>query len=321
MAGPFAHLMTVDRIVRTTPDLLDEYGAKVRYVLEKHTNFCQLGAVSPDLPSIDFLHPGSRYWANIMHYWNTADVLRKGVAWFAGRDLSDPNDQKALAWLFGYAAHVVTDLTVHPVLAASGFPYAEQPFEHRMCEVNQDAYIFRELNGTDPETVGFIENCGIGSCCDPSDDGRVFPAVRALWLHCLADIDLAQVQMKEGAITPNVPPTPDAWFSTYTTREAEFLEHHGGFILYLRGLVDSEAISLPPIDHVNVDKYIKNLKTSSLNPTDYDTVFASAVDNVRRTWRELSASFEAHDQTLFTLNNADMDTGIVDGTETQVFPA
>lgn len=321
MAGPFAHLMTVDSIVRTTPDLLDEYGATVRFVLEKHLNFCELGAVSPDLPSIDFLHPGSKYWANIMHYWKTADVLRKGVSWFAGKDLADPSDQKALAWLFGYAAHVVTDLTVHPVLVASGFPYAEKPFDHRLCEVNQDAYIFRKLKGTDPETVAFIENCGISSCNDPSGDGKVFPAVRALWLYCLADIDLAQVHMKEGAITPNVPPTPDAWFSTYTTREAEFLEHHGGFILFLRGLVDAEALSLPPIDKVDVDKYISNLKTASLTPTDYDTVFASAVENVRRTWRELSAAFEARNQTLFTLNNADMDTGCIDGSDAQVFPA
>ena len=52
----------------------------------------------------------------------TARSIRSGVTYFASVDLSvkNENDLRALAWLFGYSAHVATDLAVHPVPASSG---------------------------------------------------------------------------------------------------------------------------------------------------------------------------------------------------------
>ena len=108
-------------------------GQIVRYAVEKFQNFCELGAVSPDLPYLDLLQSNSKGWANVMHYWKTADIVRAGVSWFAARNVEagDPEALRALAWFFGYSAHVATDPTVHPVLAASGFAYATNPSGHR----------------------------------------------------------------------------------------------------------------------------------------------------------------------------------------------
>jgi hypothetical protein len=173
-------------------------GEIARYAITKNKNFCELGSVSPDLPYLDFLSGNSKGWANVMHYWKTADIIRSGVSYFAGKNLEDGDKLRALAWFFGYAAHVATDLTVHPVLAASGYPYATNPKGHRLCELNQDAYIFRKLNSEDPDDVRYIENCGIGSCGGPNDPAKLYPAVRELWTQCLSCISPPEVHMENG---------------------------------------------------------------------------------------------------------------------------
>ena len=212
MAGAFAHMLAVDEVCEDLDFLADlgHMGEVARYALEKNLNFCELGAVSPDLPYLDLLHGNSTGWANVMHYWKTADIIRSGAAYLSGKNLTEgsPDALRALAWLFGYSAHVATDLTVHPVLAASGYPYATNPFWHRYCELQQDAYIFKKVHQMEARDLRPIEQCGLDSCCDPSDSAKLHPAIRDLWLHCLSGISPAEVHMANGSPGPNI--CPDA---------------------------------------------------------------------------------------------------------------
>jgi hypothetical protein len=290
------------------------------YAVTKNKNFCELGSVSPDLPYLDFLNANSKGWANVMHYWKTSDIIRSGVLYFADKNLEvrDDNVLRALAWFFGYAAHVATDLTVHPVLAASGYPYATNPTGHRLCELNQDAYIFRKLNGEDPDDVRYIENCGIGSCNDPNDPEKLHPAVRKLWLNCLSFISPPEVRMENGVAGPVSCPTPDVWFADYTKRVGEFVERGGGFVLLFRDILEKAGACLPESGEVDM-KYITNLKTPTNQTVDYDTVFAMTLANVRKTWLELVSTLAAPDQNVFALKNADLDTGEADDDKKQVF--
>jgi hypothetical protein len=146
---------------------------------------------------------------------------------------------------FGYSAHVATDLTVHPVLAASGLSYATNPTGHRYCELNQDAYIFRKINGEDTGDIRYIENCGLSSCRDPNADDKLHPAIRELWLHCLSKVSLSDVHIKNGSIGPTSEPTPDVWFHDYTKRVGEFVEQGGGFVLFFRDILESKGVCLP----------------------------------------------------------------------------
>ena len=75
-----------------------------------------------------------------MHYERTGDMVKAGIEFIRG--LSGEEKRKALAWLFGYTAHVITDATIHPVVELKVGPYAENKTDHRICEMNQDAYIF-----------------------------------------------------------------------------------------------------------------------------------------------------------------------------------
>jgi len=314
--------MSVVDELRHKPDLLSNAGRTgeiVRYAVRLFANFCELGSVSPDLPFLDIFHRGSKGWGNVMHYWKTADIIRNGVAWFATRDMRDPNTQRALSWLFGYAAHVATDLTVHPVLVASGYAFATNPSGHRQAELHQDAYIFRKLHGAEAADVSYIENCGIASCGDPDDPDKVHPAIRELWRNCLADISPDQVQFTNGATPlPTGSPAPDAWYHDYTTRQAEFAELGGGFVFFFRDVIEEIGLSLPASQKVDVEKYIKNLKTPTGESTNYDEVFSIAQDNVHRVWRKLCVANDGRNRQLFALENADLDTGLTDGDHTQI---
>jgi hypothetical protein len=322
MAGAFAHMSVADSLC-DEPDFLaseGRIGQIVRFATEGYKNFCELGSVSPDLPYLDFFHANSKGWANVMHYWKTSDIIRSGISYFAGKNLEvrDEDTLRSLAWLFGYSAHVATDLTVHAVLAVSGYPYATNPTGHRLCELNQDAYIFKKLKGEEASDVRYIENCGIASCADPDHPGRLHPAVRELWLSCLSGISPAQVHIENGEPGPTSDPTPDVWFNDYTKRLGEYVEQGGGFVLFFRDILEKEGVCLPESGEVDM-KYITDLKTPTNQPTNYDAVIDMTLANVRSTWLQLCAALAARDQTVFALKNADLDTGAADDDKKQIF--
>ena len=295
-------------------------GQIARFAIEEYKNFCELGSVSPDLPYLDFLNSSSKGWANVMHYWRTGDIIRSGIEYFASRDLETRDDDtlRTLAWLFGYAAHVATDLTVHAVLAVSGYPYATNPTGHRHCELNQDAYVFKKLNGEEASDVRYIENCGIDSCNDPDQPEHVHPAIREAWRSCLSCIWPCEVNMVNGASGPTADPTPDVWFEHYTTRLGKYVEQGGGFVLFFRDFLESEGVCLPPSGEVDM-KYITELKTPTGQATNYDEVFEMTLTHVRTTWLQPCAALAAGNQNVFVLKNADLDTGEADDDKKQVF--
>ena len=299
---------------------LGRAGEIIQYAIEDRLKFCELGSVGPDFPFLDFEHPNSKAWANVMHYWRTSDILRAGVSFIASKNLEVPDDGtlSAIAWLFGYSAHVATDLTIHPVLVASGYPYATNTFGHRYCELQQDAYMFRKLKHVDAPDARYIENCGIGFCNDPSDPDKLHPAVGELWLQCLSCISPSQVHIENGSPGPTSDPTPDVWFHHYTKRLGEIVEQGAGFILFFRDFLETEGLCLPKSGEVEM-KYITELKTATGEDTNYDAVFESALNNVRSTWEELARAIAAKDQTLFVLKNANLDTGEADDNRQQVF--
>jgi hypothetical protein len=201
---------------------------------------------------------------------------------------------------------------------ASGYPYATIPFGHRYCELQQDAYIFQTIHKMEARELRPIEQCGLDSCCDSGDFSKLHPAVRDLWLHCLSGITPGEVHMENGSEPPTADPTPDAWFHHYTKRLGEFVEQGGGFPIFLHGPLVAEAISLPLFKDVEM-KYITQLKTPPGQDIDYDTVFSMTLDNIRSTWIQLARAIGAKDQTVFALNNADLDTGKMDDNGNQVF--
>jgi hypothetical protein len=313
MAGTFAHITLVDSICQDadTLDSIITLTPAMKRALMQFTNFCELGAVSQDTPYLKLLSADSACWANVMHYWKTADFIRRAVPYVNALDFQHPPIKKCLAWLFGYTAHIVTDLTVHPVINLRVGPYEQNKLQHRLCELNQDVYIFHKLGFGDVSTAEYIENCGIGSCADAADDDKLDPAIRKLWCYCLEGYPLESIQMKNGLPAPDGPPDPDEWFAHYVDMIDKFAEEGGRFPYLMRECVEAEGLVYPQLNEVD-QTFIQNLKTPDGTTASYDQVFERARQNVLATWGNLGAALDAGDQSLFTLPNGDLDTGFAD---------
>ncbi|MFI5296362.1 MAG: zinc dependent phospholipase C family protein [Thermodesulfovibrionales bacterium] len=145
MPGSYAHLTMVG-IARTRNSLeaIDGFPREGIDAAGSYLKFLELGAVSPDYPYLDITSGDSKKWADAMHYTHTGDTVCAAAAMV--RELPPGDDKlKCLAWLMGFAAHVVGDMCIHPVIQLKVGPYAQHATPHRRCEMHQDAFIFPRL--------------------------------------------------------------------------------------------------------------------------------------------------------------------------------
>ena len=116
MPGAYAHITLVNEL--RTParlDRLPDFPDAAKRAVMRHFKFCELGAVSPDYPYLALLDGGAAGWADRMHYERTGEMIAAGAREVAAM-LPGVERDRALAWLLGYAAHVATDMTLHPVV-------------------------------------------------------------------------------------------------------------------------------------------------------------------------------------------------------------
>ncbi len=158
MPGAYAHIAVVNDAQKRAgsaglrDDTLVSLGLFLKYA--------ELGAVSPDYPYLT-LKRGQKKWADAMHYTRNASLLRAGVA--AVTKLPPDLQSKATAWLLGFAAHMTTDMTIHPVVELRVGPYKGNEGEHRRCEMHQDAFIFGKGEQSTAKTR--VDSRSLPICC------------------------------------------------------------------------------------------------------------------------------------------------------------
>ncbi len=311
MAGTFAHITLVDSLCQNADalDTISSLTTKMKRALMQSVNFCEFGAVSQDTPYLKLLCADAARWANVMHYWQTTEFIRRAIPYVNALDFRRTDTQKCFAWLFGYTAHIVTDFTVHPVINLRVGPYEQNKLRHRVCELNQDVYIFHKLGFGDVSTAEYIKRCGIESCADEADDDKLDPDIRKLWCYCLEGFPPGSIKMKDGLPAPKDPPDPDEWFAHYVGMIDKFAEEGGKFPWLCREIIGSKGLVYPQLNEVD-QTFIQNLKMPDSTTADYDYVFEQAQQNIMKSWCELGAALDAGDQSLFTLANGDLDTGL-----------
>ena len=195
MAGAYAHITVVNHAQKLARTALRS--AEVKYALAMNLRYLELGAVSPDYP---YLATGQSHWADDMHCTRNASLLKSGIANL--QQLAGIERERATGWLFGFASHMATDMTVHPVVERLVGPWQDNKAAHRQCEMHQDAFIFQKLDLGD---VGLTEHLrsGIASCVDPDDRNKLDPTIAGLWLQMLRDT----YPMNDGRPRP----APDGW--------------------------------------------------------------------------------------------------------------
>jgi hypothetical protein len=187
MSGGYTHItlaqLAVEEVRNRREGLLHNDAKKALGYWKK---FCIIGAVAPDYPYLDLLGSNSSAWADAMHKGHALAFLRDGVIKI--RDMTDDHvRQKCMAWLFGFAAHVATDGTIHPVVNLKVGPYEQNKTEHRRCEMSQDVCAHSLLN------MGALDfnrqiSTNVDDTSDAWDRDRVDSDVAQLWRDLLIGI-------------------------------------------------------------------------------------------------------------------------------------
>jgi hypothetical protein len=296
MPGAYAHITLVN--LARDINRLETADVPIRAIqaVLGHLGFCELGAVSPDYPYLHIGLNGSKRWADLMHYERTGEPIKKGIEF--ARSLNPLDKAPVAAWLMGYAAHVVADVTIHPVVEMRVGEYATHSQAHRICELNQDAYVFRRLNLDD---VGRSEhlNSGIWRCCDAPDSGKLDRSIFSTWEQMLSMSYPDEFKTNK--------PDIHAWHAGFK-RSVDLAEEGYRMPLFARHLAVDCGITYPAVDDIDYS-YIKDLETPD-GAMDYDQLFDKAIANVVAMWSVIGKALYEDDQAYRTkIGNWNLDTG------------
>ncbi len=307
MPGTFAHMTFVNAVRSESLEAIPGLDGETREAIGLFLNFCELGSVSPDYPSLTVFDKGAACWANVMHYYATADFVRDCIRHLTEHPPADPLDrQRCIAWLFGYAAHLVADLAVHPVIAERVGCYEGHEALHRRCELHQDVYIFDRIMGEDVCSAEYLRRAGIMTC---AENGALNPAVASLWSSVLNVIPRADLELKLGPKSPTKDPDPNLWHKWFTGLIDNVAEEGRRLPALVRRLGEDELY--PQLQDVD-PTFIDDLKTPSGERTSYLAIVDRVRENIIRYWGELGTAVQEKNPRLFTLPNADLDTGVAE---------
>ena len=274
MPGAYAHITAVN-VARERMDKHPDFPDEGKAIAASWLKFCELGAVCPDYPYLAIAE-GRRAcaWADAMHWDRTGDRIKAGIRTLAPMPPSPARD-KSLAWLLGFTAHVLMDVTVHPVVGIKvGQPYEEHKKEHRTCEMHQDTYIFESRLNLGIHYANHLKS-GICSCSDPADEDRIDPDVFYVWNEMFKDVDMA-LYVENG---PNI----HGWHDCFEDIVGHIADSR--LVALARhiapGVLDG---SVYPLAEDVEDQYIKNLEVPGGQRMTYDAIFDKGVANVLRAW-------------------------------------
>ena len=296
MSGAYAHLTMVN-LLRATKHIENRlhFSNPAAAALLSNLKFCELGAVSPDYPYLAIADGDSAKWADTMHWTRVGDTLKAGVAAVSAMD--GEGRRKAFAWLLGYAAHVATDTTIHPVVNLKVGPYAQNKADHRRCEMNQDAWIWQRMN---LGGVGLSEHLrnGLSRC---ATGGIVDAAVKTTW-----EAMLRTVHAQEFAGNP---PQIDKWHAAFDLMVNKIGEEGNKLKPLARHVAVNLGLTYPLYAEVD-QAFIKDLKVPGNRTMHYDQLFEHAMESVSVVWVAIEKAVFRGDQSgLAAIDNWNLDSG------------
>ncbi|HEY5993354.1 MAG TPA: zinc dependent phospholipase C family protein [Gallionellaceae bacterium] len=296
MSGGYVHITLVQEAIEEAiyrrPGLLHD---DARRALGLWKKFCIVGAVSPDYPYLDITSSDSAAWADSMHKEHALELLRSGIAKLRGME-NDNVRQKCMAWLFGFASHVATDGTIHPIVNIKVHgAYEQHKTEHRRCEMSQDVYAQRRLN------LGAISynrqiSYNIINCSDGDNDHRMDPDVAQLWQDMLTSI-------YAGHPAPQIHDWHRAMrimmsLAQSSTKLVPFMRH-----------VAANAALVYPDDPDQ--QYIQDLSTPFAGKTmGFEEIYRKAFGNTLDLWGWMSLSLQNRPSVLDALASWSLDSGV-----------
>jgi hypothetical protein len=303
MAGTFTHFLIAEEALERARGLpsTDPLCA-VSARLNQRKCFLLQGAISPDYPFLaERLPPGLRAvgnWGNRMHSENTGAVVDAGLKLLCLR-AGDEHDT-CLAWLWGYATHLVADTVIHPIvnLAVGGVaPFTET--EHGECEITQDTWIFDRIRGCGiaQGSAEYVQS--LRDCSDPTDPDSVNPFIHGFWRDCLKAAHPVSGATKQEFQLAYASIVPHAWHRALLAL-LPVAAKPGGVLRYVGGIVHLrermyDKLSRVPDDHL--ERYVRQLDSPDGShgtaSVTFERVFSRAVDQTVVMWQRMAKDLES----------------------------
>lgn len=298
MSGGYTHItlaqLAIEEVCFRREGLLHD---DAKMALMKWKKFCIVGAVAPDYPYLDITDSNSCAWADVMHKGHAVALLQNGVARI--RNMADIDlRQKCMAWLFGFATHVVTDGTIHPVVNLKVGPYEQNKTEHRRCEMSQDVYAQRRLN------LGALDfnrqiSTNVADTSDVDNPDRMDADVARLWEDLLLAV--------YSGMNPQLgSPKIDDWHSAMH-RMMKLGESGNVLFPFARHVAVDQGLVYPVAPET---QYINRLAVPGGLTMDFEEIFQKAFNNIVELWGWLALSLQGKGSPLDTLTSWSLDTGM-----------
>lgn len=302
MAGTFTHWMVAEealdqgqRVLEEIPNFWDIF---------ELNHFVCLGAVGPDYPYLTELEASIlkvHSWADRMHYENTGDFVRHGIANIGKQRGIALNI--CLAWLCGFVTHLITDSVIHPVVQAIVGPYIFNKTEHRHCELIQDTYIFHDRKEIELRYSGYAELFKM--CSDSADENQLNPDLKEYWTqtlkltHPTAAAHFDKIE-------------PDKWHKNFLSRIGSAAHPEPIF----RHFEEEKNLAYKRTSEITADerlKFIDKVMLPGGRTGEFKKdAFNKAVNTVIHTWSRLLDDIKNKnpDGTVDYIKNWNLDTGV-----------
>jgi len=306
MPGSYTHITLIEELTSGNSLNNMKFSSQTEEALLDYSRFCAMGSISPDYPYLNLV--GERdmatHWANSMHHkygtLTKKNILHVGIDYL--KNITGDEQLKCLSWFFGYASHVVADVTCHPVTNLLVGDYeADNEIEHRVSEMHQDVYIYhKKLNGKVGESE-YIENV-IGKCSNQNDKYKVDSHIEKMWRHLLKEAFPGVA--KEFKIDIHGWHRAVQFFLEDIATELSILPSR-----HIRNFLTKEGVSYPRLDEIDKDKFINTLETPK-GKMSFDQIFDHAKTKISVVWDLISkAVFENSTQYKDVLKIWNLDTG------------
>jgi len=301
MPGPYAHITLLHELIH--PGMLSSCfspSSGFDAILAAHFSYCALGSVSPDYPNLAKENGSASQWADAMHCTRVSEVIASGIR--RVKSSKGYSRDKQLAWLLGYCAHVTSDVTIHPVVQAKVGVYAENQLQHRICEMNQDSYIYRRV-GLGEIGESDIFALTVAQCSNSDDRNQLDRDIVTLWKGMLEDVH-PELSIKN-------PPDIASWHQEFVSMVSECAAD-AVRLFPLAGVIASK-MGLDYPEYVKVDRQFIDeqvVPAEKSRHLHYDDIFNHATYNVIMVWKQVEQAVCAiESSTLSTFGNWNLDTG------------
>ena len=294
MPGAYAHVTLANAAAEMRPLLMiPHFPVRAISSVVNYLGYCELGAVGPDYPSL--APDGDVPWADVLHRERTGEMVRAGVRLLRG--LTGEPKAKCFAWLMGYAAHLVGDAAIHPVIRLKVGPPEDNMAAHRLCEMHQDVLILHRMNLGGADACDYLK-MGIGRC----GNGRGLDGDLKGFLNDL----FARVHPGHWKRDP---PDFDRWHARFLGA-MDRVDCLGRLPAWSRHAHADGGLRYPLDKEVN-RTFVSDLRVPGGGfPLSYGKIFDQAVEKVREAWATLALGVYAADEAYTEhFQDWDLDTG------------